>query len=158
MTFRTLFVSLAVGSLFVSNVVMAAEQKIVFVVDYFKLRGSKTTAEKCERSCSVKFNTGKLEPLTSTGWKIVSSTSKEAICVDDWAVAPGYPLTLGCSGIGTQYVLQKDDPILEPKAEVPNKEVELLKKETELLKQEIALLKQENENLKAQLKPKQKKK
>lgn len=40
----------------------------------------------------------------------------------------------------------------------PSKAEELLKQENDLLKREIALLKQENETLKAQLKPKLKKK
>jgi hypothetical protein len=158
MTIRNVLGPLVVGSLLFVNVASAMEQKIVFTVDSFKLRGSKATVEKCARACRVKYGDGKLEPLLADGWKIVSSTAKEAVCMEDWAVFPGDPLVQGCSGVGTQYVVQKDDPAPVAKVETSNKEVELLKKENDLLKQEIALLKQENENLKNQIKTKQKKK
>ena len=155
MKVHILLACLAVGSLFVANIAFATEQKVVFNIDSFKIRGSKTTTEKCESACRAKFGEGKIEPLLASGWKIVSFTSKEAICIDDWAVFQGEPLVQGCSGTGTQFVLQKDDPP-PAKAEIPNKELDLLKQENDLLKREIALLKQENEKLKNELKTKQK--
>lgn len=150
------FISLAVATCFLANNA-SAEQKIVWAVDSYKLRG-KTTEEKCQRACNYsKFNAGRVEPLLAEGWKVVSSSSKEIVCIDDWSALPTTPIVMGCTGIGTQYILQKEEPV-PPKAEAPNKEMELLKKETELLKQEIALLKQENDNLKSQLKSKHKNK
>jgi len=148
------------GSLFFSSILYAAEQKIVFAGESIK-HAKDTKSDSCQRMCAGKESKPGVDALLTDGWKIVTSSPKEIIAYDYevWQASPSSRvLSWGCTCIGTQHVLQKDDPAPVPKVEAPNKEVELLKKETELLKQEIALLKQENENLKIQLKPKQKKK
>jgi len=160
MTVHKLIVLFVAGSLFVATAAFA-EQKIIFKVDSFKLRGSRTTSDRCQSACNAKYGyDGDVDTMIKEGWRIVSSNSKEAVGIEDWSPDPSIPITRGCTCLGTQYVLQKDPPAPTPvpKVETPSKEVELLKKEIELQKQEITLLKQENETLKEQLKPKQKKK
>ena len=153
---RVLFITLAAGSLFVTNVAMAAEQKVIFELESTKARGSSqhTCAIECENFPKAgKFP--KVAEMMKAGWRIISSSPKEVIQEDYRTVVD---LVYGCTCVGTQYVLQKEEPAPVPKVETSNKEIELLKKEIELQKQEITQLKQENENLKTQLKPKQKKK
>jgi hypothetical protein len=135
---------LVIGSFFSTNISLAsAEQKIVFCVESIKYK-SVTGSETCQIFCNSKYGQYEIDSFLSDGWRIVSSSPKEAIPSD----------VFDCICVGTQYVLQKDEPI----PDVPNKEVELLKKENDLLKRENDLLKQENENLKVKLKTKQKKK
>lgn len=153
MSVRTLFVTLTVGS-FISNIALAAEQKILFNYDHVKFKGYTV----CDIYCGQKYTDPPVSNMIKEGWKIVSSSPKEAIGKDTRIIGDE---TFSCSCVGTQYVLQKDDtpvPFADPKKESANKEVELLKKEIELLKQENNLIKQENENLKEQMKSKHKKK
>jgi uncharacterized small protein (DUF1192 family) len=161
MIFRTLVVSLAVGSFFATNPVYA-EQKIIFGLETIKHQKD-TKPASCELLCSYKDAKPGVDELIKEGWKIVTTSPKEIIASELQTHYFDYPngtrksLIYGCDCVGTQYVLQKEEIAPAPKVDTQNKEVELLKKETELLKQEIALLKQENETLKAQLKPKKKK-
>ena len=150
---KPLITALAVSTLSIVSIAWASEQKVIFELESTKSRG--VSRHTCDSECTIIPKIGrfpKASELLKDGWRIISSSPKEVIQVDYTTVAD---LTTGCTCVGTQYVMQKDDP---PKSDVPSKEVELLKKETELLKQEIAVLKQENENLKAQIKPKHKKK
>ena len=167
MSARRRILPLVAGSLLLNNICIASEQMTVWEPESYILRG-KTTEEKCQRACNVaRFNTGKIAPLISSGWKILSSTPKEVVCIDTWAGSPRDPIVMGCSGTGTQYVLQKEEPapvakaeVTAPvaKAEVPGKEEELSKREIDLLKRENDLLKQEIESLKAKIEAMQKKK
>ncbi|MDP2279333.1 MAG: hypothetical protein Q8K51_14035, partial [Nitrospirota bacterium] len=107
----------------------------------------------------------RLDSLLSEGWLIVSSFSKETIVVDwtsesGWAPLMGQNIVkyYGCSCVGTQYVLRKEDKSTMANSKISGKEVDLLKKENELLKKENEMLKLENERLKGKLKAKQKSK
>ncbi len=109
----------------------------------------------------------------SEGWKIVSSSPKEVTGEQYWYVPCNTCKPHGCICIGTEHILQKDEPapkietksnvfdtpgkdnrtVLQPvKVETSENALDLLKKENDLLKQENALLKQENETLRSQLK------
>ena len=130
----------------------AAEQKIIFNAESVRY---KSGTDNCQEICGRKSDPP-AESFMKDGWKIISSGQKEIIGSEYWYTPCSTCEPHGCTCIGTQYVLQKDDPAPLPKVETSNKEVELLKKENDLLKQEISLLKQENKKLKS--KPKSKKK
>ena len=158
MTVSKFLVGLSLGSLFVASLSHAAEQKILFKADSIKYR-SGTGESVCQERCDRRSKD--INALISNGWRIVSSSPKDVIAAEYAYVSCSTCKPLGCTCVGTEYVLQKDDPPTptpEPKIEAPNKEMELLKKEIELLKQEISLVRQENENLKDQLKTQHKKK
>ena len=153
----------------------AAEQKIIFNTEKIEYK-SGTSSKKCQDICSRRSGPD-AKSLLSEGWKIVTSSPKEVIGEHYWYTPCNGCEPHGCTCIGTEYILQKDDPapkvetptrevdaqdrnkrtgLHAPKVETSNNELDLLKKENALLKQEITLLKQENENLKNQIKSKQK--
>ena len=154
----------------------AAEQKIIFNTEKIK-HESGTSSKRCQDICSRRSGPD-AKSLLSGGWKIVSSSPKEVIGEGYWYAPCNGCEPHGCTCIGTEYILQKDEPapkveasnsglealdknkrtgLQAPKVETSNNELDHLKKENELLKQEITYLKQENENLRNQIKSKQKK-
>ncbi len=162
--------------LLTANLLHAAEQKIIFNTEKIEYK-SGTSSKKCQDICSRRSGPD-AKSLLSEGWKIVTSSPKEVIGEYYWYTPCNGCEPHGCTCIGTEFILQKDD--LAPKVETSNNkldaldknkraglqaakietsknELDLLKKENELLKQEITLLKQENENLKDQIKSKQRK-
>jgi hypothetical protein len=155
--------------------VHAAEKKIIFNTENMKYE-SGTGSERCREKCSRRSGPD-AKSLLSEGWKIVSSSSKEVIGEQYWYAPCNNCEPHGCICIGTEYILQKDEPapkietkgvvfdvpdkgnrtvLHSPQVETSKNELDLLKKENELLKQENALLKQENQTLKNQLRLKQK--
>ena len=155
--------------LLTANLLHAAEQKIIFNNEKIEYK-SGTSSKKCQDICSRRSGPD-AKSLLSEGWKIVTSSPKEVIGEYYWYTPCNGCEPHGCTCIGTEFILQKDD--LAPKVETTNNkldaldknkrtglqaakvetssnELELLKKENELLKQEITSLKQENENLKNQ--------
>lgn len=153
MMIHILFLSLFFSSLLFTNISSAAKQKMLFNVESISYR--RDSAYSCQRDCATKYNDPPLEKMLNEGWRIVSSSPKEAIGEDDYVNSN---FAHGCTCKGTQYVLQKDDPDPVTKTAVPSQNEELLKKENDLLKRENDLLKQENETLKEKLKQKQRKK
>ena len=157
---------------FTATLLPAAEQKITFNTEKIEYK-SGTSSKRCQDICSRRSGP-EAKSLLSEGWKIVTSSPKEVIGEQYWYTPCNGCQPHGCTCIGTEYILQKDDPA--PKAETSNSEVDDLdknkrielpapnvetpinardlKRENELLKQEIRLLKQENENLKNQMKSK----
>ena len=157
MNIRFLLISLLIFSLFATNVSLAAEQKMLFNVESISYK-SGTGADECQSSCSTRYYDPPLKEMIAQGWRIISSSPKEAIGSRYYYFDYPGSKPHGCTCIGTQYVLQKDDPAPIAKPDAPSKNEELLTKENELLKREIELLKNENEKLKDKLKLKQKKK
>jgi hypothetical protein len=160
--------------LFTATLLHAAEQKIIFNAERIKYE-SGTAAKQCQDKCSRRSGPD-ANSLLSGGWKIVSSSPKEVIAENYWYTPCNNCQPHGCTCIGTEYILQRDVPARrvetsnnEPEAMDKNKrtglyapnvetsinELELLKKKNELLIKEITSLKQENENLKNQLRSKQ---
>ncbi|MGA7826611.1 MAG: hypothetical protein WCA04_03065 [Geobacteraceae bacterium] len=167
--------SISLFLLFTATLVHAAEQKILFNAESVKFE-SGTGSERCRDKCNRKSGPD-AKLFLSEGWKIVSSSPKEVTGEQYWYVPCNTCRPHGCICIGTEYILQKDepDPKIETKSNVfdtPGKDnrtvlqpvkvvtsenaLDLLKKENDLLKQENALLKQENETLRSQLKSIQK--
>lgn len=72
-----LFVTLVVGSVFVVNFAVAAEQKIIFNVETISYKKD-TGSEKCQEICSEKYSDPTVESLITNGWRIISSSPKEA--------------------------------------------------------------------------------
>lgn len=161
--------------LFSTTLVHAVEKKIIFNTESLKFE-SGTGSERCRDKCSRRSGPD-AKSLVSEGWKVVSSSSKEVIAEQYWYAPCNGCQPHGCICIGTEYVLQKDEPapkietkstvfdvpdkdnrtVLQPlKVEPSKNELELLKRENELLKQENALLKKEIETLRNQLRSKQK--
>ena len=157
MMIHILFLSLFVSSLFFTNISSAAEQRMLFNVESISYKKD-TGSYMCQLACTTKYTDPPLEKMLTEGWHIVSSSPKEAIGEDDRVSYGKYGHAYGCTCKGTQYVLQKNDPVSATQSAVPSQNEVLLKKENELLKRENDLHKQENENLKEQLKQKQKKK
>ena len=90
--------------------------------------------------CEKSYKDERASDLIKQGWSIVTTSPKEYA-----------DKILGdTSCIGTQYVMQKNDPVPVAKPDVPSKAEELLKQENDLLKREVALLKQEMESTKVQ--------
>ncbi|HET6420788.1 MAG TPA: hypothetical protein VFG19_11560 [Geobacteraceae bacterium] len=156
---------------FAMTPVHAAGKKTVFNTESIKYK-SGTGAERCQDKCSRRSGPD-VKSLLSEGWKIVSSTSKAVIAEQYWYAPCNNCEPHECICMGTEYILQKDEPaskIVETKSEIsvasgkdnrtvmsptevePSKnELDLLKKENELLKQENASLKKEIETLRNQL-------
>jgi hypothetical protein len=162
--------------LFTATLLQAAEQKIIFNTEKIEYK-SGTSSKRCQDICSRRSGPD-AKSLLSEGWNIVNSSPKEVIGEKYWYTPCNGCEPHGCNCIGTEYILQLDDPaqkvetskneldaidknkrtgVNAPKVETSKNELDLLKKENELLKQEITLLKQENENLKNQIKSKQRK-
>ncbi len=161
--------------LFSTPPVHAAEKKIIFNTESMKYEPG-TGSERCRDKCG-RMSGPDAKSLISDGWKIVSSASREVIAEQYWYVPCNTCLPHGCICIGTEYVLQRDEPAPKvetshdqsaspdrtkrtgpgrPKAEPSNNGLDFLKKEIESLKRENALLKQENEALRNQLRSKRK--
>jgi hypothetical protein len=153
----------------------AAEQKIVFNTESLDYE-SGTNAKKCQEMCRKRSGPD-ARSLFSEGWKIISSSPKEVIGEEYWYVPCNSCEPHGCTCIGTEYVLQRDEPaarvetsgeepaapdkderteLYAPKGEAPVNELDLLRKKNELLIQEIISLKQENEYLRNQLRSERK--
>lgn len=134
-------------SIFIANSSLALDQKILFCYETGRY-ASNTPKEICESACEETSHCGGLNSLLSEGWAITSQTSKEVIAID-WKSERrfGIPFNQGCSCIGTQYVLRKEDKSTSANTEASVKEMDLLKKENELLKKENDLLKNENKSL-----------
>jgi hypothetical protein len=147
MKLSALFVLIITCLLFATTV--SAEQKIIFKVESISYK-SGTGSDFCQGICDLKQDRSSIDEMLSQGWRIISSSPKEVIG-DRYHYYKHIEPT-GCTCIGNQYVLQKDDPIPIEKPDVSSKKEELLKKEIELLKRENDLLKQENKNLKNKLK------
>jgi hypothetical protein len=150
--------------------VHSAEKKTIFNTESIKYE-SGTGSERCRDKCDRKSGPD-VKSLLSGGWKIISSTSREVIGEQYWNVPCNTCKPHGCICIGTEYILQKDEPaskveagskvfeapgkgnqtVLTPlRVETPKNELDLLKKENEMLKKENAALKRENENLRNKL-------
>lgn len=144
MKVNTLCASVLISSLLVTNISLAgAEQRMLFNVESISFE-SGTGSYECQAACKAKYNDPPLEQMLAEGWRIASSSPKEAIGINYWYEASSNR-TYGCTCKGTHYVLQKSGA---------DQSAEWLKKENELLKRENALLKQENEYLKDRLKQK----
>ncbi len=139
--------------LFTAPLLQATEQKIIFNTKSIEYKTG-TGSMRCRDRCNKKSDPDAALFL-SKGWKILSSSPKEVIGEEYRYVPCNTCEPHGCTCIGTEYTLQRDDP--PPKAETPSNERDLLKNENDALKQEITLLKQEIEKLKNQIKSEQKK-
>jgi hypothetical protein len=137
--------------LFSATLVEAGEQKIIFNTESIEYK-SGTSPKKCQDMCSKRSGPD-AKLFLADGWKIVNSSPKIEIAEQYWYVPCNSCEPHGCTCIGTEYVLQKDDAA--PKVETSNTELEPLKNEYDLMKEEIILLKQEIEDLKHQIKSKQ---
>lgn len=153
MKINTIFLSLATGVLFNPNISTAVEQKILFNVESVRYKAD--SAPYCQGICLEEYTDPPIEKMLKQGWRIISSSPKEALGSPyEYTGTRAY----GCTCVGTQYILQKDNPTSISKTDSPSKNKEMLNKENELLKRENDLLKQENEKLKMQLNSKQKNK
>jgi hypothetical protein len=130
----------------------AAEQKIVFTSESIEYK-SGTGPKKCQDMCSKRSGPD-AKSFLSAGWKIVTSSPKKEIAEQYWYVPCNSCEPHGCTCIGTEYLLQKEDTVV-PKIETSNSEQETLENDYDLLKQEIKILKQEIEDLKKQIQSKQ---
>jgi hypothetical protein len=149
--------------LFTTTLVHAAEKKIVFNAESIKYE-SGTGSERCLDKCSRRSGPD-AKSLLSEGWKIVSSSPKKVIGEQYWYVPCNTCKPHGCICIGTEYILQKDEPALKIETisnvpDAPDKDnrtvlqpvnVETMENELERLKKEYELLKQENEALKQEI-------
>jgi hypothetical protein len=156
-----------------ATLLQGAEQKITFNTERIEFK-SGTNPIMCQDICSKKSGPD-AKSLLSQGWKIVSSSPKQVIGEDYWFVPCNTCKPHGCTCIGTEYLLQRDEPApgfetsnqrLEapdriqrggnytPNVETSINELDLLKKKNQLLINEISILKQENETLKKLLRSK----
>jgi len=153
----------------VAGISEATEQQIIFCLEQYK---NAPDTYYCEKKCTEEYKSCSLNQLLSDGWLVITSSQKENVIVP-WESTPGQylqafnnmyvsPKNAGCSCIGTQYVLRKEDKQLAglatAKVAVSDTEVALLNKEIELLKKENEMLKKENESFKKKSKAKQKSK
>ncbi len=161
--------------LFSTTLAHAAEKKTVFNTESIKYE-SGTGAERCQDKCRSKSGPD-VRSFVSAGWQIISSSSKEVTGEHYYLVPCNTCKPHGCTCIGTEYILQKEEPATKPEAETnafpaPGKEnrtvlqprdseaskneLDLLKQENAVLKQENAVLKQENETLRSQVRSQRK--
>ena len=161
--------------LFTASLAHAAENKTIFNNERVKYE-SGTGAERCQDKCRGKSSPD-VRSFVAAGWKIVSSSSKELIGEHYYHVPCNTCKPHGCTCIGTEYVLQKEEPAtkpatettafpvpgngnrtaLQPRAsEASKNELDLLKEENAALKQENAALKEENETLRNQVRSQRK--
>ena len=169
--FSVFFVIFFAVLLCLASLVQAAEQKSIFNTESIEYK-SGTGSKRCQEKCTRKSGPD-IQSLLSEGWKIVSSSRKKVVEEEYWYVPCNTCEPHGCNCIGTEYVLQKDEPapiadktvatadtrdnnqqseVSAPKGESSITELERLKNESVLLKQEISELKQEIEKLKNQIK------
>jgi len=132
--------------------VSAAEQKIIFNTESIEYK-SGTGQKKCQDMCRKRSGPD-AKSFLSAGWKIVTSSPKKEIAEQYWYVPCNSCEPHGCTCIGTEYLLEKDEKVA-PLVETSNTESESLKNEYDLLKQEIKILKQKIEEIKNQMKSKQ---
>jgi len=137
---------------FTATLVQAAEQKIVFNTKKIEYK-SGTSSKRCQDMCNKRSGQDATY-LLADGWKVVNTSPKEVIAEKYWYVPCNACEPHGCTCIGTEYLLERDNPA--PKMEISINELDLLKKENGSLKQEISILKQEIEKLKKQMKSNQK--
>lgn len=161
--------------LFDTTTLSAAEKKILFNTESLKYETG-TGSERCRAQCGRKSGPD-AKSLLGQGWKIVSSSAKEVIGEHFSYVPCNTCKPHGCICVGTEYVLQKEEPVpvidsgsnvvggfdkngrsvpLTSRIEDSKHELDLLKKEIDLLKQENASQKQEIESLRNQLRSSQK--
>ena len=88
--------------------VHAAEKKIIFNTESMKYE-SGTGSERCRDKCSRRSGPD-AKTLFSEGWKIVRFSSKEVIGEQYWYAPCNNCKPHGCICIGTEYILQKDEP------------------------------------------------
>jgi len=146
--------------LFSAAPLSASEKKTVFNTQSMKYE-SGTGVERCRDKCGRRSGPD-VKSLLSQGWSMVSSSPKEVIAEQYWHAGCNTCLPHGCVCIGTEYVLQREEPAPKPAAGstagaatpkhgtavVPPPEVKALTSERNLLNQEIERLKQENAALK----------
>lgn len=143
---KYLLIAVVVLSAAIFSLEAFAEQKSIFCSETYK-HGS-SSEESCQDGCSKKCD---LNGLIADGWKIDTNMPREII--EQPSHGDG-KMSIGCTCIGTQYVLSKTEkkvevaPGTDNSVEVIKKEVELLKKENEMLKKENQMLTKENEVLK----------
>jgi hypothetical protein len=156
--------------LFSTTNLLAWEQKTTFNTETIKFE-SGTGQVRCQDRCMRKSGPG-VESLLSQGWRIISSTPKEITGEDYYFIPSNASNPRGCTCIGTEYVLERDQPAQRaesadtgpyPPYQAPQtgitangavpqiNENELLRKKNELLLKEIMTLRRENENLRNQL-------
>lgn len=161
--------------LFSTTPVGAAEKKTVFNTESIKYE-SGTGAERCRDKCGRRSDPD-VKSFLSEGWIMVRSSSKKVIGEHYRNVPCNTCQPHGCICIGTEYILEKDEPArkietnntmadapdkdsrivpIPLRAETPLHEMDLLKKENDALKQENAVLKQENEALRNRVRSLQK--
>ncbi len=161
---------------FSATLVHAGETKIVFNTENIKYEEG-TGSERCRDTCSRRSGPD-VKSMLSEGWKIVGSSPRKVIGEQYWYAPCNNCKPHGCICIGTEYILQKDEPAPkieaktnafdvrdndsrtvpdQPKVEgSKDEQLDLLKKENDKLKQENALLRKENETLRNQLRTKRK--
>lgn len=153
---KIVFFLLSTCSLLFTTNLFASEQKIIFNIESITY-AQDTGYKGCQELCAYKHSDPDVNSILNNGWRIINSSPKESIA-ENYRKSAGLNIYYGCTCVGTQYVLQKDDPVPVVKPDIQSKSEELFKKENELLKRENDLLKQEIENLKEKLAQKQKKK
>ncbi len=161
---------------FSATLVHAGEKKIVFNTENIKYEEG-TGSERCRDTCSRRSGPD-VKSMLSEGWKIVGSSPRKVIGEQYWYAPCNNCKPHGCICIGTEYIVQKDEPApkIEAKSNAfevrdkdsrtvidqPNvgtskdEQLDLLKKEYDTLKQEYESLRQEIETLRNQLRSKQK--
>jgi hypothetical protein len=168
-TARSLF-ALSLIILFPTTNLLAWEQKTTFNTENIKFE-SGTGKVRCQDRCMRKSGPG-VESLLSQGWRIISSAPKEITGEDYYYIPSNASNPRGCTCIGTEYVLERDQPAQRAESadtgpytpyQAPQtgvtatgavsqiNEIELLRKKNELLLKEIMTLRRENENLRNQL-------
>lgn len=159
----------------IATLLQAAEQKIVFNSESIEYK-SGTGSTRCQDKCNRRSGPD-IKSLLSAGWKIVRSSSKKVVGEDYWYVPCNACEPHGCTCLGTEYLLQKDEPlpkvetsinkhddrdinqrtgVYDSKSESSINELDRLKNENVILKHENTLLKQEIEKFKNLIKSKKK--
>ncbi len=169
-TARSLF-ALSLIILFPTTNLLAWEQKTTFNTENIKFE-SGTGKVRCQDRCMRKSGPG-VETFLSQGWRIISSAPKEITGEDYYFIPSNASNPRGCTCIGTEYVLERDQPAQRaesadtgpypPPYQAPQtgviasgtvsqiNENDLLRKKNELLLKEIMTLRRENEDLRNQL-------
>ncbi|MHC1699053.1 MAG: hypothetical protein AB9919_13540 [Geobacteraceae bacterium] len=137
--------------LFTTTFGRAAEKKIIFNTESIEYK-SGTGPKRCQDLCNKRSGPD-ANSLVLEGWKIVNSSPQKVVGEQYRYVPCPTCSPHGCTCIGTEYLLQKDDAA--PKVETSSNELDVLKNEKDVLKQEIILLKREIELLKKQIKSNQ---
>ena len=152
--------STAAGLALISSILLvtatpihAIEQKTVFNTTGIEYKAG-TGAERCQDKCDKRSGPD-AQSLSAEGWTIMTSSPKK-VTAEAYRYTPCSSCQPhGCICIGTEYLLQRDEPTPQAGTTPANEPVQL-QKENDLLRQEMTLLRQENEKLKNQLKSIQK--